>query len=92
MVILKISYYVETANVTLDFKLLQTLEDVADAIRNVGAKFGMPVLDLNHKGGFYISNATFRAQYGGNDKLHPNQAFDNEHLAPMIARFIESNI
>ena len=69
-----------------------TLEDVAEAIRAVGLKFGMPVLDLDAKGGFYISNATFRAQYGGNDKLHPNQAFDNAHLAPMIASFIKSNM
>jgi len=69
-----------------------TLEDVAEAIRAVGLKFGMPVLDLDSKGGFYISNETFRAQYGGNDKLHPNQAFDTEHLAPMIARFIGSTI
>lgn len=69
-----------------------TLEDVANAIREVGNKYGIPVLDLNYKGGFYIGNATFRMQYGGNDKLHPNQAFDMEHLAPMIARFIDSNI
>lgn len=69
-----------------------TLEDVANAIREVGLKFGIPVLDLDAKGGFYISNSTFRAQYGGNDKLHPNQAFDTDHLAPMIARFIESNM
>lgn len=69
-----------------------TLEDVAEAIRNIGKKYGMPVLDLNYEGGFYISNATFRAQYGGNDKLHPNQAFNNDHLAPMIARFIEGKI
>ena len=69
-----------------------TLEDVADAIRNVGHKFGMPVLDLNYQGGFYIANADFRAEYGGEDKLHPNQAFDNEHLGPMIARFIDGLI
>lgn len=69
-----------------------TLEDVANAIREVGQKFGMPVLDLNYKGGFYISNSSFRGQYGGNDKLHPNQAFNEEHLAPMIAKFIKSNL
>ena len=69
-----------------------TLEDVAKAIRDVGEKFGMPVLDLNYEGGFYISNAAFRSQYGGDDKLHPNQAFNTDHLAPMVARYVNGKI
>ena len=68
------------------------LEDVANAIKEVAHKYDLPVLDLYSKGGFHIENATFRSYYGGNDKLHPNQAFDTQHLAPMIAKFIESNM
>jgi len=69
-----------------------SLEDVATAIKEVGHKYSIPVLDLYSNGGFHIDNSTFRGYYGGNDKLHPNQAFVTEHLAPMIARFIQSNI
>lgn len=69
-----------------------SLEDVSNAIKEVAFKYNFPVLDLFSKGGFHVENADFRAIYSGNDKLHPSQAFVTEHLAPMIARFIESNI
>lgn len=69
-----------------------TLEDVANAIREVAYKYSIPVLDLYSYGGFHIENDTFRSIYGGNDKLHPNQLFVEEHLAPMIEQFIRSHI
>lgn len=69
-----------------------SLEDVSNAIKEVAFKYNFPVLDLFSKGGFHVENADFRAIYSGNDKLHPSQDFVTEHLAPMIARFIESNI
>lgn len=69
-----------------------TLEDVTNAIKEVAYKYSIPVLDLYSYGGFHIENDTFRSIYGGNDKLHPNQLFVEEHLAPMIEQFIRSHI
>ena len=68
------------------------LEDVANAIKEVCYKYSIPVLDLYSKGGCHLENTTFRGHYGGNDKLHVNQSFMLEHLAPMIEKFIRSNI
>lgn len=68
-----------------------TLEDVSNAIKEVCYKYSIPVLDLYSNGGFHVENEVFRGLYGGNDKLHPNQAFITEHLSPMIENFIRSN-
>lgn len=67
-----------------------SLEDVANAIKEVCYKYSIPVLDLYSIGGFHIENDNFREMYNGEDKLHPNQKFMNEHLAPIIEQFIRS--
>ena len=69
-----------------------SLEDVSNAIKEVCYKYSIPVLDLYSKGGCHLENDAFRTVYGGNDKLHVNQSFMLEHLAPMIEKFIRSNI
>ncbi len=68
-----------------------TLEDIAKAIKEVCYKYSIPVLDLYEKGGFHIEKEIFRNIYGGNDRIHPNQDFVEQHLAPMIEKFIRAN-
>lgn len=67
------------------------LEDVATAVKKVGIKYGIPVLDLFNNGNFYPSNSTQNAQLSG-DGLHPNQWYHENVLARKIATFIKSII
>lgn len=63
------------------------LKDIADAIKEVGAKFSIPVLDLFSCGNFYPTNSTQNTQLSG-DGLHPNQWYHENILAPKIAGFL----
>ena len=67
------------------------LEDVVMAIKEVGSKFGIPVLDLFSSGNFYPTNSTQNTNCSS-DGLHPNQWFHENVLARKIARFIKSII
>lgn len=70
-----------------------TLELVAQAIRDIGEKYSIPVLDFYKDGGFHPENTAFKnAGYSGNDRLHPSQKFMEEKLVPMIAHFIERHL
>lgn len=63
------------------------LQDVANAVKSVSAKYSIPVLDMFADGkyevyGMYSENS---------DKLHPNQDFVTMYTAPQIVRFIRAN-
>lgn len=67
-----------------------TLSQVAQAIRDIGEKYSIPVLDFYKNGGFHPENNAFKnAGYSGNDRLHPSQKFMEEKMVPEIAHFIE---
>lgn len=61
-----------------------TLEDYANAIKQVCSKYDILVLDLYHNGNFDY-NANSR------DGLHPNEKFFATNTAPQIAQFIRDN-
>ena len=67
-----------------------TLDDVVNAIKEVASINSIPVLDLYTCSGVHFENDIWRAIYGGNDKLHPNQLFVEEHLSVIIANFIKT--
>lgn len=67
-----------------------TLDDVVNAIKEVASINSIPVLDLYTCSGVHFENDIWRAIYGGNDKLHPNQLFVEEHLSVLIANFIKT--
>lgn len=60
-----------------------TLEDVANAIKEVCTEFSMPVLDLYNTGCYELE-----AEKSNSDKLHPSQKFIKEFTAPQISKFI----
>lgn len=61
-----------------------TLEDYANAIKQVCAKYDIPVLDLYNYGDFdYDKNSR--------DGLHPDEKFFVTNTAPQIAQFIRDN-
>ena len=63
-----------------------TLEDVANAVKQVAADYNIPVLDMYNKGHFEIE------MYNSNsDGVHPSQEFIREYTAPQIAEFIRQN-
>lgn len=68
-----------------------TLEDVTNAIKQVCAKYSIPVLDLFTIGQYHPNIVAFNSIYGGNDKLHPNQLWVTEHLTHLIGNFIYEN-
>lgn len=63
-----------------DYELI----DVVKAIKVVGAKYNIPVLDLYHKGQF----ESVEMELSYNDGLHPSQEFIRNYAAPQIAQFI----
>lgn len=67
-----------------------TLDDVVNAIKEVASINSIPVLDLYTCSGVHFENDIWRAIYGGNDKIHPNQLFVEEHLSVLIANFIKT--
>jgi lysophospholipase L1-like esterase len=77
-----------------------TLVNYVDAMQGIYDEYGVPTLDLFRSGGFRPKNQIFREQFtmlasdgsGGmvNDGLHPNQAWDNNYLAPRIKNFLTS--
>ena len=63
-----------------------TLEDFAEAIKNVCALYNIPCLDLYNLGQFELE------MYDANsDGIHPSQQFYEEYTAPMIAKFIQDH-
>ena len=69
-----------------DNKLGYSLEDVATAYKEVGAKYNIPVLDL-----FKYGNYEVEMYDSDSDGVHPNQDFILEYTAPQIAEFIRQN-
>lgn len=69
-----------------------TLNDVVNAEIEVCKKYSIPVLDLFNFGGYHPDIADFNNIYGGNDKLHPNQKWIEEHLSVRIEKFIKTLI
>ena len=63
------------------------LEDVVMAVKEIGTKFGIPVLDLFSNCNFYPANSTQNTNCSG-DGLHPNQWFHQNVLGVKIAEFI----
>ena len=63
-----------------------TLEDVANAIKEVAEIYSIPVLDLFNEGNFesVMNNSDC-------DGIHPNQDFILSDTAPQIANFIKNN-
>ncbi len=62
------------------------LEDVANAIKEVGAKYNIPVLDLFNEGQYELEMYNY-----GSDGIHPSQEFIKEYTAPQIEAFIRQN-
>ena len=63
-----------------------TLEDYANAINVVCAKYNIPVLDMYNLGNFELE------MYDTNsDGIHPSQEFFEKYTAPQIAKFIKEN-
>ena len=62
------------------------LLDVANAVKAVANKYGIPVLDMFNEGKFEIYG-----MYAENsDKIHPNQDFVTRYTAPHIVAFIRA--
>lgn len=61
------------------------LEQVAQAVREVSAKYGVPCLDLHGTSGFSIVNEQITLYTA--DKLHPNVTF-HEKMSKQIENFI----
>lgn len=68
-----------------------TLDKIAKAIKDVCAKYSIPVLDLYEQGGFYAENSIFR-DANSYDGLHPNQTYHEMILARKIAAHFKSLI
>ena len=63
------------------------LLDVANAVKAVANKYGIPVLDMFNEGKFELYG-----MYAENsDKVHPNQDFVTRYTAPQIVDFIRAN-
>ena len=65
------------------------LSDVADAIKAIGEKYDVPVLDLYSTSGF--ETASNGMNHPDCDGCHPLQGFIDEYLAPQVASFISEN-
>ena len=65
------------------------LEDVSNAIKNIGKKYDLPVLDLYNTSQF--ENASCGMNASECDGTHPLKEFVAEYLAPQIADFIRDN-
>ncbi len=63
-----------------------TLEDVANAIKYIGNKFEIPVLDMYTYGNYEVE-----MNLPESDGLHPSQEFMKKYCAPKIVRFIKDN-
>lgn len=63
-----------------------TLQDVADAVIEVCAKYGIPVLDMYREGRFELEMNT-----EASDGSHPSQEFLEKYTVPQIARFLENH-
>lgn len=63
-----------------------TLQDVADAVKEVCAKYDIPVLDMYKDGRFEEEMNT-----AASDGLHPSQAFFEKYTVPQIAHFLEKH-
>lgn len=63
-----------------------SLPDVVKAVKDIGNKYNLPVLDL-------YSDCPYELEMykDYSDGLHPSQEFVIEHLAPVIADFIKTN-
>ena len=62
------------------------LTDVCTAIKTVGAKYGIPVLDTYTEGQFELE-----MHQSHNDGIHPSQNHHRDYLAPLITEFILKN-
>ena len=61
-----------------------TIEDVCIAIKEVGAKWDIPVYDANTEAGFNPDVHSF-------DGCHPTEAYYSTIFAPKVAEFIRQN-
>jgi lysophospholipase L1-like esterase len=62
------------------------LIDVVNAVKEVGAAYGIPVLDLYNNGKYELEMAV-----APNDGVHPSQQHHITYTAPLICEFIEKN-
>ena len=63
------------------------LLDVVNAVREVGQKYGVPVLDMYEHGKYEIE------MYNeGSDGLHPTQEFIKQYAAPIVIDFLKKAI
>jgi len=65
------------------------LSDVSDAIKAIGAKYNLPVLDLYSTSGF--ETAENGMNHPDCDGWHPLKEFVSDYLAPQVADFIREN-
>ena len=65
------------------------LSAVSDAIKAIGEKYDLPVLDLYSTSGF--ETAASGMNHPDCDGWHPLKEFVSEHLAPQVADFIREN-
>jgi lysophospholipase L1-like esterase len=69
--------------------------EYAAYIREVAKNYCLPVLNLTEESGFYPFNDTFREMWTlvpegyGADGVHPNFAYQEKFLAPMIKNFLK---
>jgi len=70
--------------------------EYAEYIRRTAKKYCLPVLNLTEESGFYPFNETFKNQwtlipegYEEADGVHPNAAYQEKFLAPMIRNFLQ---
>ena len=61
--------------------------ELVDAIKQVGAKYGVDVVDLYNDSGWKETEMLADKS----DGLHPSQYYMARHVAPMIANFIRAN-
>lgn len=59
------------------------LIEYVNAVKELGAYYNLPVLDLYHSDFDYSTNSS--------DGVHPNQDYISNNLAPQIAQFIKDN-
>ena len=63
------------------------LYDVANAVKEVGNKYNIPVLDMYNYGNYELEYTD-----SDSDGIHPNQDFVITYTAPQIVNFIRDNI
>ena len=79
-------FFITPYNTTYKSDALFTMDHVSNAFIEVGAKWGIPVLDLYNYGQFELEMYSHNS-----DGVHPSQAFFKEYTAPQIAQFIREN-